>query len=102
MKQKGYNVIEAADGCKALELLDTNLAPIDLLLTDIVMPGGINGRELADIMRNQNPNLKVIFSSGYSADIAGKEVPLDAGQSFLQKPFTTDQVLATVRQCLDH
>ena len=75
--------------------------PIDLLLTDIVMPEGIDGRELARRLRALSPRLRVIFTSGYSPEIAGLELSLQPGQQFLQKPSAPQELLATVRHCLD-
>jgi signal transduction histidine kinase len=72
-----------------------------LLLTDLVMPSGVSGQELADQLRHDTPQLKVIFMSGYSAEIAGRQMELKPGENFLQKPFPPDQLLETVRRCLD-
>lgn len=99
--QHGYRVLEAADGVEALRLWREQEGRIDLLITDLVMPEGLGGRELAAQLRAQRPGLKVIFTSGYSAELAGRELTLGPGQAFLPKPCPPQQLLATVRTCLD-
>jgi len=84
-----------------LRIWEQHAGPIHLLLTDIVMPEGISGRELAAQLLQRNPKLRVIFTSGYSADIAGRELVLEEGQNFLQKPCPSDHILETVRKSLD-
>jgi DNA-binding NtrC family response regulator len=74
---------------------------VDLLLTDLVMPGGVNGRELAEILRGQSPQLKVVYMSGYSADILGKEFVVQPGIDFLQKPYDADRLASVIRESLD-
>ena len=65
------------------------------------MPGDLGGKQLAKAARGDRPDLKVIFVSGYSAEIAGRELALRTGENFLQKPFNPSQLLVTVRNCLD-
>ena len=101
LKHHGYRVLEAANGPEALALWNENRGAIALLFTDLVMPGGLGGRQLAQQLRADRPNLKVIFASGYSAEIAGREIQLPAGESFMQKPFLPQDLLATIRSCLD-
>jgi signal transduction histidine kinase/ActR/RegA family two-component response regulator len=101
LERNGYRVLEAADGVEALRIWEQHAGPIHLLLTDIVMPEGISGRELAAQLLQRNPKLRVIFTSGYSADIAGRELVLEEGQNFLQKPCPSDHILETVRKSLD-
>jgi FixJ family two-component response regulator len=72
-----------------------------LLLTDLVMPENMNGRELAETFWREQPNLKVIFTSGYSADIVGKDFKLEPEVNFLQKPYQPQTLALTVRRCLD-
>ena len=74
---------------------------MDLLLTDLVMPGGVNGRELAERLRSRSPKLKVIYMSGYSADVLGKEFVVQPGLDFLQKPYDPDRLSAVIRDSLD-
>lgn len=97
----GYKILEAETGVKALELWQRNKKRIDLLLTDLVMPDHINGRELAEKLRAERPRLKVIFTSGYSADVVGKDFVLQRGATYLQKPYDPQKLALTVRDCLD-
>ncbi len=97
----GYKVLEAANGVEALKIWAQNGGRVDLLLTDLVMPEGISGRELADRLRALRPDLPVVLASGYSADILGHEFSLQPGQSFIQKPVSPTQLLETIRRCLD-
>jgi len=75
----GYHILEAETGAEALEIWRTHKDRIDLVLTDLVMPDRINGRELAEKLWKDRPDLKVIFTSGYSADVVGKELVLVVG-----------------------
>jgi len=97
----GYQVLEAEDGVGALRIWAKHGGSIDLLLTDMVMPKGISGRALAAQLRERDPRLAVVFTSGYSPDVAGAELGLDEGQAFLQKPSSPEEILGAVRQCLD-
>jgi len=97
----GYKVLSAGSGVEAIEIWRDHKDEIALLLTDLVMPDNMNGRELAETLCNERPNLKVIFSSGYSADIVGKDFKLDPELNFLQKPYHPQTLALTVRRCLD-
>jgi PAS domain S-box-containing protein len=99
----GYRVREADSGPEALKVWRDDSERIDLLLTDIVMPGGILGRELANILSQERPGLKVVFMSGYSPGESGKIVqpPVDEGSYFLQKPYRSSLLMETIRRCLD-
>jgi CheY-like chemotaxis protein len=99
LERAGYQVLEATTGEEALKVWEEHPGEVALLLTDLVMPG-IRGQELARRLREQAPELKVVFTSGYSAEIAGHQMTLSAGENFLQKPFSHDQLLETVYQCL--
>jgi PAS domain S-box-containing protein len=101
LEKQGYQVLEAPDSAEALRIWGQHSGPIHLLLTDIVLPDGLNGRELAARLLERSPRLRVVFTSGYSADIAGRELVLQEGQNFIQKPCLPNQILDTVRQCLD-
>ena len=101
LQMHGYQVLHAARGTEALEIWDHHPGPIHLLLTDMVMPGGIGGHALAEQLLERDPHLRVIFTSGYNSEISGRELTLASGQEFIQKPATPSQLLATVRQCLD-
>jgi FixJ family two-component response regulator len=72
------------------------------LLTDLIMPGNMNGRELAEKLCTEAPDLKVIFTSGYSADIVGRDFKLEPDLNFLQKPYHPHTLALTVRRCLDN
>jgi YesN/AraC family two-component response regulator len=75
--------------------------PIDLLMTDMVMPGGVMGSELAERLSNLSPRLKVIYTSGYSPGMAGKDISLLEGRNFLPKPYSIGKLAQFVRECLD-
>ena len=98
---QGYKVLTARSGRHALEVWKTASQEIDLLMTDMVMPEGIMGSELAEITLAQKPSLKVILTSGYSPEMAGKEILLMKGIHFLAKPFSIGKIAQFVRQCLD-
>ncbi|MCC6222615.1 MAG: PAS domain S-box protein [Thermoleophilia bacterium] len=97
----GYRVLEAADGAEALERWDRQNGAIDLLITDMALPGGLNGQTLAAGLRERSPRLRVILTSGHSAEIAGRELALSPGQAFVQKPVAASALLAAVRRTLD-
>jgi two-component system, cell cycle sensor histidine kinase and response regulator CckA len=101
LRIQGYTVLEAASGTQALEIWHKADRPIDLLLTDMVMPGGIMGRELAECLLDQSPKLKVIYTSGYSPGMAGNDPVLFKGRNFLPKPYSIDKLAQFVRECLD-
>jgi CheY-like chemotaxis protein len=100
LERCGYCVESASSGEEALDLVDTLHRSVDLLLTDVVMPG-MNGRELADRLTAQDPRLKVILMSGYTADVITPENRPESGVAFIQKPLTADVLIAKVRQSLD-
>jgi CheY-like chemotaxis protein len=95
-----YRVVSAANAVEALKLWDQNDGRIDLLLTDIVMPEGMNGRELVVQLRQRRPNLKVIYTSGYSAPVVDNE-PDQRDGLFLAKPYRPPALAQLVRKCLD-
>jgi len=92
----GYQVLSAANGHEALEIWATRRHEIDLLLTDVVMPESISGRELAHTLMIDKPDLKIIFTSGYSAELIGPEFERDKGHGFLAKPYLTDHLVKFV------
>ena len=100
LERHGYELITAADGDEALRLWEQR-HDLALLLTDLVMPGGTSGQELARKLQAAKPGLKVIYASGYSADIAGRDIELRRGENFLQKPYPPSQLLDSIRRCLD-
>jgi PAS domain S-box-containing protein len=98
----GYQVLEAPTGTKALEVWRENRAEISLLLTDLMMPDGMSGIDLAQNLLHENPQLKVIFMSGYSDELAGRSLPMQEGANFLSKPFAAQQLAQTLRASLDN
>jgi CheY-like chemotaxis protein len=100
LRELGYRVAEAADGPKARTILDSE-HPIDLMLTDVVMPGGISGRELADLAQRQRPKLKTLYTSGYTKDAIVHQGKLDPGVNFLSKPFRRQDLALKIRAVLD-
>jgi signal transduction histidine kinase/ActR/RegA family two-component response regulator len=101
LKIQGYTVLEATSGRHALEVWKQANRPVDLLLTDMVMPGGIMGSDLAERLSSQSPRLKVIYTSGYSPGMAGRDAsPLEA-RNFLPKPYSIGKLAQFVRECLD-
>ncbi len=95
----GYKVFEASSGPEAIGLMDRVGQPVDLLLTDIVMPS-MNGGTLARRLSRQNPKMRVLFTSGYMDDVVVQEV-VAMGAQFLPKPFTLEGLTQKVRQVLD-
>jgi len=100
LKQYQYRVVEATSGVEALKQWDAEDGKVDLLLTDMVMPEGINGRELAAQLRQRKPNLKVVYTSGYSPEIVGKSFN-QGDTAFLQKPYQPPQLAQRIRETLD-
>jgi PAS domain S-box-containing protein len=98
---QGYHVLEASSGAHALEVWEKAKRPVDLLLTDIVMPGGVMGSDLAERLSHRSPKLKVIYMSGYSPGMAGKDTAFLEGRNFLSKPYSVGQLANAVRECLD-
>ncbi|TAL05300.1 MAG: PAS domain S-box protein, partial [Verrucomicrobia bacterium] len=97
----GYRVLEATTGLEALELWTEHQSSVALLFTDLVMPDGMSGAELAQVLLKHNPQLEVIYTSGYSPDIAGKDVNLREGVNFVAKPFEAQKLAQIVRARLD-
>jgi PAS domain S-box-containing protein len=96
----GYKVTVASSGSEALALLETGLRP-DLLLTDVVLPEGPNGFELAAQARARQPRLKLLFTSGYSQGVGSRRPPAVAGTFMLQKPFHRSELAHLIRRALD-
>jgi CheY-like chemotaxis protein len=101
LERAGYDVVEAPSGLAALELWLQKKPQVDLLLTDMVMPDGISGRQLAEKLKAENSCLRVIFTSGYSSDLIGKDFVVKEGLNFLQKPYPPQLLVQTVRNCLE-
>ncbi|HEV2390728.1 MAG TPA: GAF domain-containing protein [Verrucomicrobiae bacterium] len=103
LEKHGYRVLEAPSGAEALRLWLSRAKELDLLLTDVVMPGGVTGRELAERLLLEKPGLKVAFMSGYSGDLLGTntEFVRRINARFLAKPCNPSRLLDTIRSCLD-
>ena len=97
----GYHIFQAKNGVEALQVWEQHKDEINLLLTDMVMPEGISGRQLADRLQKEDPALKVIYTSGYSPGMAGKDIALLEGFNFLAKPYPPSRLAQVVRECLD-
>jgi signal transduction histidine kinase/ActR/RegA family two-component response regulator len=97
----GYRVLEATSGPEALEEWAQHGASIDLLITDMVMPGGMNGLDLVSRVKEERPNVRVIYISGYLADVSRDELSQSEGASYLAKPFTLPTLARVVREALD-
>ena len=100
LQELGYHVLEAPDGPSALRLMENHQGPIDLLFTDVVMPG-MSGRELADEARLIQPSLRVLYTSGYTRNAIVHGGRLDQGVEMIMKPFTFEELAQKVRDMLD-
>ncbi len=101
LRNKGYRVLEAEDGVRALEIWAARGDGVDLLLSDMVMPGGISGLDLARQFRGERPDLKVLLTSGYSDESLGIDFSTMDGIDYLSKPYHPEQLSRRVRSCLD-
>ena len=99
LSSHGYRVLQAAEGNQALTLAERHTGSIDVLLTDVVLPG-MNGRDLADRFRIARPKIKVIYTSGYTQDIIANRGVLPDDISYIPKPYTADQIAAKVREAI--
>ncbi|WP_250517329.1 response regulator [Caballeronia sp. INDeC2] len=100
LEEAGYSVIEAADSVAGLKLLQSNVR-IDLLISDVGLPGGMNGRQMADAARHTRPDLKVLFITGYAENSVIGNGRLEPGMQVLTKPFAIETLAARVRQLVD-
>ncbi len=100
LRAGGYQVLAAASGDEALALDPATLASVQLLVTDVVMPG-LDGRATAEELCRRHPSLRVLYVSGYTQDVIAQRGVLDAGIQFLPKPFAASSLLARVRAVLD-
>jgi two-component system cell cycle sensor histidine kinase/response regulator CckA len=101
LRQYGYQVLEAAHGPEAIRIWQASPCKPELLLTDMMMPEGMSGWELAEQIRATTPNVKVLFTSGYSPELFNRDVELDQQVNFLPKPYHPRTLAGTVRTCLD-
>ena len=100
LQENGYAAIEAADGPAGLKILQSD-ARIDLLITDVGLPGGLNGRQVADAARALRPRLKVLFITGYAETAAIGDGALAAGMEVIVKPFEVSALSARIRDMID-
>ncbi|HTA29391.1 MAG TPA: response regulator, partial [Candidatus Cybelea sp.] len=101
LQSGGYQVLSAGSGAEALEQWSKRPGDIHLLLTDVVMPDGMTGHMLADRLRSEDPRMRVIYTSGYTAGVPGTELANLPEQNFLAKPYRPATLLQAVRDCLD-
>lgn len=99
LRSRGYSVIEASNGVEAMEALEQKDGAVDLVVSDVVMPE-MDGPTLLKTMRGRNPDLKIIFVSGYAEDAFGKSLPENQQFAFLPKPFTLSQLVAAVKETM--
>jgi two-component system, cell cycle sensor histidine kinase and response regulator CckA len=99
LRSRGYSVIEASNGIEAMEALDQKNGAVDLVVSDVVMPE-MDGPTLLKTMRGRNPDLKIIFVSGYAEDAFEKSLPENQQFAFLPKPFTLSQLVAAVKETM--
>jgi CheY-like chemotaxis protein len=100
LAESGYSVIEAPDGPTGLQVLESN-ARIDLLITDVGLPGGMNGRQVADAARVTRPNLKVLFITGYAENAVMGKGRLEKGMYVMTKPFQVDILADRIREIIE-
>ena len=100
LELRGYTVLQAKDGLDALEVNRKHPGTIDLLLTDIVMPG-MGGRALAEELGRLRPEVKIVYMSGYTGQAVGSQGPVEPGSYYLHKPFTRDALIRKIREALD-
>jgi len=101
LEAQGYRVTAAGSGPEAIRAFEERASDILVLLTDIVMPGGMSGVDLARALVHKKPSLKVLYMSGYAGDLTAGDEQLREGVNFLQKPFTPETLLACVRRCIE-
>jgi CheY-like chemotaxis protein len=100
VSELGYSVLSAPDGATALRLLDSN-REVALLFTDVGLPGGMNGRQLAEQAQRRRPRLKILYTTGYARNAIVHQGRLDPGVEVIFKPFTYSDLAAKIRQVLD-
>jgi PAS domain S-box-containing protein len=101
LESYGYEVLGCSTGKAALDLWGEHRAKIDLLLTDMILPDGMAGPELAQILKSAKPSIKVVYTSGYNTEKLMKDFTLDRGANFIQKPFHARKLAETVYDCLN-
>jgi CheY-like chemotaxis protein len=101
LQECGYQILEASSGREALTVWDQHQGAIDLVLTDVVMPEGVSGMDLAQRLLASKPKLKIVFASGYSMDNLDTAFVRNGRAAFLQKPYTHVTLAQAVRGALD-
>lgn len=101
MEKYGYHLLQAATGEEALDVWKRHHSEIKVLVTDMVMPGDLNGWELAQQLLDVQPELKVVYTSGYDAKLAAEVFKITSEIIFLQKPYRAERLAAAVREALD-
>lgn len=102
LEQSGYHVLEAGDGPQALELWEQVQKGVKVLVADVVLPNGMSGRDLAKILTERDPQLRVVYTSGYGPEILKQDSALLRSANFLPKPFDAEALLKAVREQLDN
>jgi CheY-like chemotaxis protein len=100
LERKGYSVLSAATPAEAIDMAGNNADKIHLLMTDVVMPG-MNGRDLARRLTALYPDIRLLFMSGYTANVIAHQGVLDEGVAFIQKPFSMKDLADKLREVLD-
>lgn len=100
LSENGYVVFEAANAKEALEIYDREKGKFNLVFTDVVMPGE-NGLQLVDKLLTLNPEIRVLFSSGYSDDQSHRDIIIERGFQFLQKPYTPTELPQVIKEVIE-
>jgi CheY-like chemotaxis protein len=100
LESLGYTVLEARDGQEGVQIAQQHCGPIDLLVTDMVMPR-MSGRQMAELLTQSRPGLQILFTSGYPDEAVHRQGSFEPSQAFLQKPFTPLRLARRVREVLD-
>lgn len=100
LSELGYRVIAVGDGASAIEIIDGDQA-FELIFTDVVLPGSLNGRDIAVHARTARPNTPILFTSGYAGETIVQNERLEEGVELLSKPFTYDDLASKVRNAID-
>jgi len=100
LESLGYRTVSAATGAEALALVDQGVS-VDLLFTDMILPGGIDGRQLAEQAAARRPSLRVLYTSGYAEHAIAGRSPLNPGIALLNKPYRTTELARRIRETLD-
>jgi signal transduction histidine kinase/ActR/RegA family two-component response regulator len=101
LASRGYTLLQARSGPEAIDIWRDARSTIDLVITDLIMPGGLNGAELIERLRADQPALGVVYMSGYSAKISVNELSIQEGAAYLTKPFAARELARVVRETLD-